>query len=252
MPAWMVFPIVYAGVFLSHWGLLHLPYFWDEAGYYIPAAYDFFRTGTLIPFSTLTNAHPPLPSIYLAFWWKLSGFFPAVTRLAICLVTALALTGVFALCRKLMNAEVAVATTLLTASVSGLVRAEHAGARRHLCRRGHALGAVLLSGGITRRTPGMAGRDLFFAGRLSEGNCHRHAADPAALASLGDAAQARAKPWTSARRLATGPADTAAGRPGTPTICTKQATCSAIRNSSATTPLPRCTPCALRLRLRYG
>ncbi len=115
MPAWMVFPIVYAGIFLSHWTLLHLPYFWDEAGYYIPAAYDFFRTGTLIPFSTLTNAHPPLPSIYLAFWWKLSGFFPAVTRLAICLVTALALTGVFAVCRKLMNAEVAVATTLLTA-----------------------------------------------------------------------------------------------------------------------------------------
>ncbi len=32
-----------------------------------------------------------------------------------CLVTALALTGVFAICRKLMNAEVAVATTLLTA-----------------------------------------------------------------------------------------------------------------------------------------
>lgn len=115
LPAWMVFPIMYAGVFLSHWTLLRLPYFWDEAGYYIPAAYDFFRTGTLIPYSTLTNAHPPLSAIYLALWWKISGFSPAVTRLAVCLVTALALTGVFALCRRLLNAEVAAATTLLTA-----------------------------------------------------------------------------------------------------------------------------------------
>jgi 4-amino-4-deoxy-L-arabinose transferase-like glycosyltransferase len=114
VPAWMVFPILYAGVFLSHWTLLRLPYFWDEAGYYIPAAYDFFRTGALIPYSTLTNAHPPLPAIYLALWWKLSGFAPAVTRLAMCLVAALALTGVFALCRKLMKAEVAAAVTLLT------------------------------------------------------------------------------------------------------------------------------------------
>ncbi len=115
VPAWMVFPILYAAVFLSHWPLLHLPYFWDEAGYYIPAAYDFFRTGSLIPFSTLSNAHPPLPSMYLALWWRLSGFFPAVTRLAMCLITALGLTGVFALCRRLMNSEVAAVTTLLTA-----------------------------------------------------------------------------------------------------------------------------------------
>ena len=115
VPAWMVFPILYAAVFLSHWPLLHLPYFWDEAGYYIPAAYDFFRTGSLIPYSTLSNAHPPLPSIYLALWWKLSGFFPAVTRLAVCLITALSLTAVFSLCRRLMNAEVAAVTTLLTA-----------------------------------------------------------------------------------------------------------------------------------------
>jgi len=34
----------------------------DEAGYYIPAAWDFFRTGSLIPITTLTNAHPPLPA----------------------------------------------------------------------------------------------------------------------------------------------------------------------------------------------
>jgi 4-amino-4-deoxy-L-arabinose transferase-like glycosyltransferase len=111
----MVFPVVYAFVFLTHLPLLRLPYFWDEAGYYVPAAYDFFRTGSLIPHSTLSNAHPPLPAIYLALWWRISGYVPAVTRLAICLVAAFGLTGVFALSRKLMNAQVAAATTLLTA-----------------------------------------------------------------------------------------------------------------------------------------
>jgi len=115
LPSWMVFPILYAFVFLTHLALLRLPYFWDEAGYYIPAAYDFFRTHALIPYSTLTNAHPPLPAVYLAFWWKVSGFTPVVTRLAMCLVAAFALTGVFALARRLANVPVAIATTLLTA-----------------------------------------------------------------------------------------------------------------------------------------
>jgi 4-amino-4-deoxy-L-arabinose transferase-like glycosyltransferase len=115
VPAWMVFPVIYAFIWLTHLPLLRLPYFWDEAGYYIPAALDFFRKGALIPYSTLTNAHPPLPAIYLAFWWKVSGFSISVTRLAVCLVAALALTGVFALVRRLMNAPVAIATTLLTA-----------------------------------------------------------------------------------------------------------------------------------------
>jgi Dolichyl-phosphate-mannose-protein mannosyltransferase len=80
-----------------HAPLLRLPYYWDEAGYYIPAAYDFFRTGSLIPFSTLSNAHPPLPSIYLATAWKLFGFSPLVTRVAMCCVAAVALTAVWKL-----------------------------------------------------------------------------------------------------------------------------------------------------------
>lgn len=115
IPNWIIFPVIYAFVLLTHLPLMRLPYFWDEAGYYIPAAYDFFRTGSLIPYSTLTNAHPPLPAIYLACWWQISGFTPVVTRLATCLAAAFALTAVLALVRRLMNAPVAVATTLLTA-----------------------------------------------------------------------------------------------------------------------------------------
>jgi 4-amino-4-deoxy-L-arabinose transferase-like glycosyltransferase len=94
---------------------LRLPYFWDEAGYYIPAAHDFFLGGHLIPTSTLTNAHPPLPEIYLAIWWKVFGFFPLVTRLAMLAVAAFALKQVFAIAWRIANREVAVAAVLCCA-----------------------------------------------------------------------------------------------------------------------------------------
>ena len=111
----MLYPVVFAAVYFSHLTLLRLPYFWDEGGYYIPAAWDFFRTGTLIPQTTVTNAHPPLPSILLAGWWHLSGFVPSGTRTFICMVTAAALLGVYRIARNLLGTPAAVATTLLTA-----------------------------------------------------------------------------------------------------------------------------------------
>jgi hypothetical protein len=115
LPLRLIFPLLFVGVYLSHLTLLRLPYYWDEAGYYIPAAYDFFRTGDVIPSTTLANAHPPIPSLYLALWWK-SGFTPTVTRTAMCLVTALALLAVYRL-GILLNGRrrVAATTTLLTA-----------------------------------------------------------------------------------------------------------------------------------------
>ncbi|MGB7549098.1 MAG: glycosyltransferase family 39 protein [Terracidiphilus sp.] len=115
-PTWMIFPVIFAALFASHYTLLGLPYYWDEAGYYIPAAWDFFRIGSLIPITTLTNAHPPLPSIYLALWWKASGFYPEVTREAVLLVASLGLLGVWRLARRLAgSALVAFWTVVLTA-----------------------------------------------------------------------------------------------------------------------------------------
>ena len=70
-----------------HAPLLRLPYFWDEAGYYVPAARDLLLTGSLIPHSTVSNAHPPLVMAYLALWWKLAGFAPVVTRTAMLLAS---------------------------------------------------------------------------------------------------------------------------------------------------------------------
>jgi len=115
-PAWRIFPVVFVALYASHFTLLRLPYFWDEAGYYIPAAWDFFRTGTLIPISTMTNAHPPLPSIYLALWWKLSGFSPEVTRTSVLMIASFGLVAVWRLAMRLTNvASVAFWTVALTA-----------------------------------------------------------------------------------------------------------------------------------------
>jgi 4-amino-4-deoxy-L-arabinose transferase-like glycosyltransferase len=113
-PLWQLYPVFFAAVYLSHLTLLRLPYFWDEGGYYIPAAWDFFRTGTLIPVTTVTNAHPPLPSILLAGWWHLSGFVPSGTRTFICMVAAAALLAVFRIARNLLGTRAAVTATLLT------------------------------------------------------------------------------------------------------------------------------------------
>src|ERR1700759_1548510 len=91
LPLLALYPLFFAAVFLGHLTLLHLPYFWDEGGYYIPAALDFFRSGTLIPYTTATNAHPPVPTVLLAGVWSLTGFTVIATRTFICLVSAAAL-----------------------------------------------------------------------------------------------------------------------------------------------------------------
>ncbi len=112
----MLYPLCFVAVFLSHWTLLRLPYFWDEGGYYIPAALDFFRTGALIPYSTLTNAHPPLPSILLAAWWHLSGVVVSGTRTFVCMVAAAALLAVVRLGRDLVDTPTGLLTAALTAT----------------------------------------------------------------------------------------------------------------------------------------
>ena len=116
IPLWMLYPLLFVAVYLSHLRLLRLPYFWDEAGYYIPAAWDFFRTGDLIPQTTITNAHPPLPSILLAAWWHLSGYVVSGTRTLVCMITAAALLGIYRLAKNLTTPAVAAVTVLLTAT----------------------------------------------------------------------------------------------------------------------------------------
>ena len=100
---------------LLHYPLLRLPYYWDEAGYYIPAAMDFYSSGQLVPSSTLPTGHTPLVIIYLALAWRAFGFSPLVTRAAMIVFAACTLTGVYALGRRVANREIRCWSVLLLA-----------------------------------------------------------------------------------------------------------------------------------------
>src|SRR5271167_2110849 len=114
----LAFSLIFTGLFVLHAPLLRLPYFWDEAGYFIPAARDLLLTGSFIPHTTLSNAHPPLVMMWLALWWKFSAFTPAVTRTSMLLVAAFALLGLWRLARDVANEAVAAAAVLCTALYS--------------------------------------------------------------------------------------------------------------------------------------
>ena len=107
--------LFFAGLMLLHAPLLRLPYFWDEAGYYVPAARDLFLTGTLIAQSTPSNAHPPLVMAWLALAWHVAGYSTLVTRTAMLALSAFSLLGLFRLSRIAANLPVAWATTALVA-----------------------------------------------------------------------------------------------------------------------------------------
>jgi hypothetical protein len=111
----LLFALFFAGLMLLHAPLLRLPYFWDEAGYYVPAARDLFLNGTLIPTSTPSNAHPPLVMAWLALVWRGFGYSTLVTRTAMLALSAFSLLGLFRLSRFAANLPVAWATTSLVA-----------------------------------------------------------------------------------------------------------------------------------------
>ena len=113
MPSPLLFGLFFAAVALSHLTLLRLPYFWDEGGYYIPAALDFYHRFTLVP--EYTNSHPPLPNILLGMLWHLTGYHILITRLTVCAFAAASLLAIFRLTQRLTSPAAALATTLLTA-----------------------------------------------------------------------------------------------------------------------------------------
>jgi 4-amino-4-deoxy-L-arabinose transferase-like glycosyltransferase len=113
LPSWLLWLPLFAAVAVSHLTLLRLPYYWDEGGYYIPAALDFYHHGWLIP--QFTNAHPPLPNILLGTFWHIVGLHILATRLFVCAIAAAALTAIFRLAQRLLGASAAISLTLLTA-----------------------------------------------------------------------------------------------------------------------------------------
>jgi len=113
--ALLAFLATFGALLLLHGPLLRLPYFWDEAGYYIPAALDFYRAGLLIPKSTLPTGHTPLVMVYLALAWRVLGFSPLVTRAAMTLIAAATVATLYVLGRRVASREAAAWSALLLA-----------------------------------------------------------------------------------------------------------------------------------------
>ncbi len=107
-------------VLALHLPFLHLPFHWDEAGQFVPAALDLYRYGDLIPRSATPNVHPPGVMLYLAAVWKVFGFSIPATRIAMLLLAG---TGVFLafllaveLCRATPGVPAFLAVVFLLAS----------------------------------------------------------------------------------------------------------------------------------------
>jgi hypothetical protein len=115
LPAGFDFVLIFCAILALHATLLRLPYFSDEAGYFVPAARDILLYGKLIPQTTLSNAHPPLVMLWVAMWWKLGSFAPVVTRTAMLMLAAFGLLGFYRLAERVANRQVALASLGLTA-----------------------------------------------------------------------------------------------------------------------------------------
>jgi 4-amino-4-deoxy-L-arabinose transferase-like glycosyltransferase len=99
----ILFLLFAAVLFLSHAPWIGLPYYWDEAGQFIPSALDILHGGAFIPHSTTPNIHPPAVVTYLAAVWSLAGYRPETTRCAMLLVSAVGLLISFLLAIELLR-----------------------------------------------------------------------------------------------------------------------------------------------------
>jgi hypothetical protein len=106
---------IYAFLLALHGPLLRLPYYWDEAGYYIPAALDFYHRALLIPVSTEPTGHTPLLSIYLGSVWHVLGSSPVVTRCAMLLIAAFTVGITYEMGRRIEGVETGIWSSLLLA-----------------------------------------------------------------------------------------------------------------------------------------
>jgi predicted membrane-bound mannosyltransferase len=96
--SYVILYLIFAGILIAtHLSLASLPYFWDEAGQFVPAALDLLNDGRWIPQSATPNIHPPAIPAYLAAAWKVAGFHPVTTRLAMLLLSAFGALAAFLL-----------------------------------------------------------------------------------------------------------------------------------------------------------
>ena len=98
----LIFYAVFAlPLFITHWSLLSLPYFWDELGQFVPTALDLLQKGQLVPTSTVPNVHPPGVEAYLALCYRVFGYSIPITRVAMLLMASAGLLVLFLLAIEL-------------------------------------------------------------------------------------------------------------------------------------------------------
>jgi hypothetical protein len=88
-------------LFVTHYGFLDLPFFWDEMGHFIPAALDLWRDGEWIPKSVTPNVHPPGVMAWLTVCWSVAGFSVESTRAAMLLLAGALILVTFLLALEL-------------------------------------------------------------------------------------------------------------------------------------------------------
>jgi 4-amino-4-deoxy-L-arabinose transferase-like glycosyltransferase len=98
--AW-IFLLFAAVIVPAHFWMVRLPYFWDEAGQFVPAGLDLLHDGSWIPHSTTPNIHPPGLPAYLAGVWRVAGFHAASTRIGMLLLASLGALAAFLLAIEL-------------------------------------------------------------------------------------------------------------------------------------------------------
>lgn len=86
---------------LLHFPLLTLPFHWDEAGQFVPAALDLYREGSWVAHSVPPNVHPPGLAAILAAVWHVTGFSLVSTRLTMLAIAALGVYFSFLLAIRL-------------------------------------------------------------------------------------------------------------------------------------------------------
>lgn len=97
----LVFSAFAAVLFLTHYSFIGMPFFWDEVGYFVPAALDLYQHDAWIPRSTAPSVHPPAVMAWLSAVWNLTGFSIPATRIAMLVLAAAAATVVFQLAIEL-------------------------------------------------------------------------------------------------------------------------------------------------------
>jgi hypothetical protein len=91
----------FALLLLTHIPFLHLPFYWDELGQFVPASLDIYHRLAWVPYTTVPNVHPPGVMAFLAGVWCLTGYSIVATRAAMLVFGAAGLVAQWLLTRRL-------------------------------------------------------------------------------------------------------------------------------------------------------